>query len=438
MHTSYRLTTHRCVFARVAGEAAMEGQEPTNETTQKTQTEEEMRDAPPTHESEAEAEAESESESESESPEQKPQTEEEMRDAPPLPAFSSGHGRPTSFGPSTAETAPARGLCTTRVVFFTDMEPDDVMAMFMVLNGLAQAHVLIVAGTENRCIDAPRVAERFARDALRDFGHRRFSIVVYDAARERERVRREVRLFDPDVIYLQKPLREYMGDESESEWTDKPLKARVFCYGSFNVRKMNPAPTETLARMRAELAGPFTFVESFDTIGTRNSVNVYEDPALFLEIQRSPLATITLLRELMMKWNLHIVRECHETLMKLLRPEAGVPDERDLNETHVWDASTLAAAKRNRHIIDSVQRGGIATQFVMADVLLPVVQANPEWRVSRVLRGFDENTKYPIWGEVEKGSTAPIFWVVHRDENAWTERRKVVVDAMIRAVAGTA
>ena len=318
-----------------------------------------------------------------------------------------------------------------RVTVFTDMEPDDIMAVYMVAADRQTAHVFqIVAGRENDVVDALGVAQMLATALRSDFGAQ---VSVVDAAAPD--VVQQVRSFAPDVVYLQKPPREYFA-LLPSDAVPQP-NTRVLMYGSFNVRKLRPDHASALAGLRAEFPGEFAYVESFDALGQNNAATVEKDFALFYAMAASRTHTMALLRAQMMLWNVHIANDCRRTLTEVLKPEFTQQLPAEVTTDHVANAENLGKAQRNLKILRSLQQGGIATQFVMADVLLPVVGKveNAGWCAPRALQGFDGKDKYPVWGDVvPSDASALIFNVVTRDESAWPERRAAVVRSMLHAL----
>jgi hypothetical protein len=164
----------------------------------------------------------------------------------------------------------------------------------------------------------------------------------------------------PLTAYMMKPPREAI------RWKHKCMATNVVCYGSFNWRTLK-VPDAELKELMSRYAS-FRYVDSMTCIGEANSYQ-------YMRNTGTPLCLFV--RDMIFKWNTHIVADCTADMAKEGRSE----EEK----------------ARTQKIIDNI-KGNEESQMVMADVglFLPAVDLKHVQLVAC--------TPYPKWVESAKGN----------------------------------
>ena len=361
-----------------------------------------------------------------------------------------------------ASASAASPLRAKRVAVFSDLETDDLLAIGMIVEQCRamqqECELLLVTGESDplkkeelgwdlcQCLmeDYPEMlrATCFAGDgSKKDYPFLKEGDVQQEAT-HRQFTGTTLSDFDPDEVYLMKPMRECGRLAAAGELRRLTRAPLIFCYASFNVRTLDPTGPETLFPLREWLGvhTPFRWLESFDCVGQRNSMNGKTDPEVFTALAASKLHWVDLTRRVMRRWNEHIIEDCRDTLRELLKPEVTTEmvslGAFELHAEHLLDPAKIDKAKRNQKIMMSIEAGGVDTQFVIADILLPASRTQ-SWFEERYLLGFDPKAGYPLWGAVPDVDcdVRRVYFVARRDEAEQPMRRAHVVSQLIEAVA---
>lgn len=249
------------------------------------------------------------------------------------------------------------------LIVLTDFEPDDICALIMLLrHASTPARVLIIVG-EGRIDKTPLVhalieqlaptktvrvvrGDASAKDYPADMGTQLVRPNADGTALEQE-----LALAKNPLIVAIKPPHELYALESA-----KLAHATLAMYGSFNFRCMFDPEARTPERVAHWFNTTFKSVflyESFLATGTSNSINGENAPELFAHIAREYPFLVGAMRS----WNRHIVIDCIDTIK---------------------NSTDLTRIARNAKCIESVVRGGLETQMVLADMALVAALLLPD------------------------------------------------------------
>jgi len=326
------------------------------------------------------------------------------------------------------------------LLVFSDLETDDLLALGQLAarNPGLGTTITLVVGEADASRKCHSVGHEIAIALVKDFNltvnlyvgidsSKEYPIALNDLSTSETYppfdLRAMSRLPKPDAVYMFKPAREFVGN-TQTFWIGVP----VYAYCSFNVRTLGDTAQSALDGLRTAFCGPMWYIESFDAIGESNSASSATDAELFAALDVSQLSCASVIMQVMTQWNAHIFRECGETISKLSR-----------NPTETFgDAAKLAKIKRNSKIVQSILASGrLDSQFVMADVLVPDCEMRSDWFEVRRLREFDAKTGYPVWTDMDVGSSTDsrVFRVARRDAAAQADRRKTIVDSITRMLS---
>ncbi len=190
---------------------------------------------------------------------------------------------------------------------------------------------------------------------------------------------------EPEIAFMMKPPREAMKLKLVCK------KTIVYCYGSFNWRTLK-LPTQDYKDLISRY-NKFYYFDSFTAIGEKNSAMFYGKSN----------AINSLISDLIIRWNKHIIEASENDLKKLMEKENTDENEKNINRT--------------RKIIKNVSEG-LNNQFVIADVTLLLCPL-PSEQVELV-----DVSPYPKWVP----STASNVYVFGDTSETENRRKKLIED----------
>ena len=274
----------------------------------------------------------------------------------------------------------------------TDLEPDDVFALYLLHKGFRFHHVVVGEGDADiKVARARQYLQLLGSDATVVRGHcsdkqfdqdgKEFADLTVEAPPTPTpdayvtTLRRYISSTTDPIIVLLKPPRELM--ESAKILKDDLKTVTLYLYGGFNLRCLLGvhAPDEITTMLSA--FKEVQIYESFHAVGVDNTINRQTDPTLHLIMlymaSKDPyIATLLTLNEL---WNRSLMADCHKTCEGLLKgpvteifAEMDSPDPKAvIRKAGIKEDRQVEKFYRNWKAYSSIH-GHETFQFVMADM----------------------------------------------------------------------
>ncbi len=235
---------------------------------------------------------------------------------------------------------------------FTDLEPDDVLAIYTLLKYKKQKFVLFIVGEGNSNIKVERMSY-FAKLMKNDGVLENYRILKgFPSEKDyfNEGLAESIELKEiphcltyNDVFNDDFFKNKILENETFNMIYIKPVYELLFipdnianlthfiCYGSFNIRTVsiskNPIEfpkidnTMTYKIMEDLINNKFksTFLfDTFNAFGSNNSINGTKNPEFFLKLENSNQESLKYFYKLMLYWNMHILDDCIDTMRSIL------------------------------------------------------------------------------------------------------------------------
>jgi hypothetical protein len=289
-------------------------------------------------------------------------------------------------------------------VIETDFEPDDAIAILAHASQFTNINLTVIVGESKPWHKIP-VVQKFFEELTKKYPDAYSSVHVVQGLGSKKKypVAEQTEITEdteetilanyttaystnPAMAFMMKPPREAMKLKIQCPNTI------VYCYGSFNWRTLK-LPTQDYQDLMSRYLR-FYYFDSFTAIGEKNS-------GMF---NGATNAVNNQIKDLIIKWNNHIIADCEDDLKELMAKENR--DEKD--------EKSIA---RTQKIIDNVS-AGLNEQFVMADITLflcPLPTERSE---------LEEINPYPKW---VPSTTSNVFIFDSNTE----QRREKLLEALI-------
>lgn len=239
------------------------------------------------------------------------------------------------------------------VIIESDFEPDDLIFIKHIINNHVGLLFIIIVGESLIVNNKMKFADKFLSSlginfvihkglgSLKDFPKMIYEEKSCEESNEEEILENYKKIYEDSSIvkcYMLKPPREALKLKMENKYNFE-----VLAYGSFNWRTLKIEDPNIFTTFMNQFK-KFIYIDSFTAIGSENA-------STFNPKDNSE--TNQLIKDMIHKWNVHIIDDCNETINN--------PDIPENDKTY------------NRKIVNNIEKLGIDKQFVLADVGLLLV-----------------------------------------------------------------
>jgi len=288
-------------------------------------------------------------------------------------------------------------------LIMTDLEPDDMLALYMLSKSISNSKVLFLVGEGNSNIKEMRMKKYIEllgfknATVLRGMSSdKNFKYDGFDVETEKEI--KDITKVDDDIKFVEAQLDVFISDtnpaiiclkpprelikmyfDDDNNFSERLAKCEMAGYMSFNLRCLmkkweKPKIIEFLKNFKR-----CYFYETHNAVGSANTITTDD-----LDFNLIP----KIVKDVMKLWNKFMMEDCKDTIKKLRKK---LDLKMVMNDSKRYKRKLMRNEKKLTQI-----EGKEETQFVNADtgLIMSLLQVNAPYKLVSIK--YDEKTGYPV------------------------------------------